>query len=162
MLCKNFEGEEQMPELPISSIEAHFDSLPDPRRVDSRTPHKLLDIIVITICAVTCGADGWVAIEAFGHAKYKWLSTFLELPEGIPSHDTFGRVFAALDSTKFEGCFINRIFGKLILPCSGLDLRPFIDAISKLPNDAPFPKGKILSDGFEAHLTPFSHQFGVL
>ena len=111
MLCKNFEGAENMSELPISSIEAHFDSLPDPRRDDSRTPHKLLDIIVITICAVTCGADGWVAIEAFGHAKYKWLSTFLELPEGIPSHDTFGRVFAALDSTKFEGCFINWICG---------------------------------------------------
>ena len=59
---------------PISSIEAHFGSLPDPRRVDCRTPHKLIDIIAITICAVVCGADNWVAIQAFGDAKYKWLA----------------------------------------------------------------------------------------
>lgn len=113
MLCENVGGEEKMSAALISSIESHFDSLPDPRRVDSRTPHKLLDIIVITICGVICGADGWVAIEAFGHAKYKWLATFLELPQGIPSHDTFGRVFAALDSTQFEGCFINWICGAI-------------------------------------------------
>ena len=83
----------------ISSIEAHFGSLPDPRRVDCRTPHKLLDIIVITICAVICGADSWVAVEAFGGAKYKWLAGFLELSKGIPSHDTFRRVFGAIDAT---------------------------------------------------------------
>ena len=94
---------------PISSIEAHFESLPDPRRDDCRTPHKLLDIIVITICAVICGADNWVAVQSFGDAKYKWLTGFLELPKGIPSHDTFRRVFSALDATKFEECFINWI-----------------------------------------------------
>ena len=94
---------------PISSIEAHFESLPDPRRDDCRTPHKLLDIIVITICAVSCGADNWVAVQSFGVAKYKWLAGFLELPKGIPSHDTFRRVFSALEATKFEECFINWI-----------------------------------------------------
>ena len=83
--------------------------MPDPRRVDCRTPHKLLDIIVITVCAVVCGADSWVAVEAFGGAKYKWLAEFLELPKGIPSHDTFRRVFGAIDATKFEECFINWI-----------------------------------------------------
>ena len=98
-----------MSNTPISSISAQFASLPDPRRVDSRTPHKLLDIIVITICAVICGADSWVAVEAFGRAKYNWLATFLELPGGIPSHDTFGRVFAAIDSAKFEQCFTHWI-----------------------------------------------------
>ena len=98
-----------MSDTPLPSIEAHFASLPDPRRVDSRTPHKLLDIIVITICAVICGADSWVAVEAFGRAKYKWLNTCLALPEGIPSHDTFGRVFAAIDSSKFERCFTHWI-----------------------------------------------------
>ena len=94
---------------PISSIEAHFESLPDPRRVDCRTPHKLLDIVVTTICAVICGADNWVAIEAFGNAKYEWLSKFLELPKGVPSHDTFRRVFSAMNAAKFEACFINWI-----------------------------------------------------
>ena len=69
----------------------------------------MLDIIVITICAVICGADSWVAVEAFGGAKYKWLAGFLELPKGIPSHDTFRRVFSAIDATKFEECFINWI-----------------------------------------------------
>ena len=94
---------------PIPSIEACFESLPDPRRVDSRTPHKLLDIIVITISGVICGADNWVAIEAFGNAKYEWLAKFLELPKGIPSHDTFRRVFSAMNAAKFEECFINWI-----------------------------------------------------
>ena len=94
---------------PISSIEAHFESLPDPRRDDCRTPHKLLDIVVITICAVICGADNWVAVQSFGNAKYKWLAEFLELPKGTPSHDTFRRVFSALDAIKFEECFINWI-----------------------------------------------------
>lgn len=94
---------------PIASIEAHFESLPDPRRDDCRTPHKLLDIIVITICAVICGADNWVAVQSFGNAKYKWLAEFLELPKATPSHDTFRRVFSALDAIKFEECFINWI-----------------------------------------------------
>ena len=66
---------------PISTIGFHFRSLPVSRRVDCRTPHKLLDIIAITICAVICGADSWVAVEAFGGAKYKWLAQFLELPK---------------------------------------------------------------------------------
>ena len=69
---------------PISSIEACFEPLPDPRRVDCRTPHKLLDIIVITICGVICGADNWVAIEAFGNAKYEWLAKILGITERHP------------------------------------------------------------------------------
>ena len=69
----------------------------------------MLDSIAVTICAVICGADSWVAVEAFGGAKYKWLAEFLELPKGIPSHDTFRRVFGAIDATKFEECFINWI-----------------------------------------------------
>ncbi len=104
-----------MSNTPIPSISAHFASLPAPRGVASRTPHRLLDIIVITICAVTCGADSWVAVEAFGRAKCNWLATFLELPEGISSHDTFGRMFAAIDATKFEQCFTHWI-------CSAIEM----------------------------------------
>jgi predicted transposase YbfD/YdcC len=68
-----------------------------------------LDIVVIAICAIICGADDWVAVEMFGNAKQEWLSKFLELPNGIPSHDTFGRVFGALDPEQFQSCFLNWI-----------------------------------------------------
>lgn len=89
-------------------ITEHFSGLKDPR-IDRTKRHKLLDIIVIAICAVICGADEWTEIEEFGKAKYAWLKGFLELPNGIPSHDTFGRVFAALNPRQFQQCFINWI-----------------------------------------------------
>ncbi len=73
------------------SLAKSFSELEDPR-ADYGKQHLLLDIIVIAVCAVICGADGWVEIELFGRSK-KWLRTFPELPHGIPSHDTFGRVF---------------------------------------------------------------------
>ena len=98
-----------MAKVPIASIGAHFSELTDPRRDDSRTRHKLMDILVIAICAIICGADNCVAVESFGHAKYNWLSRFLQLPHGIPSHDTFSQVFGLIDSTKGEHCFINWI-----------------------------------------------------
>ncbi len=69
--------------------------------------HKLIDILTIAICAVICGADSWVAIETYGCAKSEWLKTFLELPNGIPSHDTFARVFAQLNPQQFQSCFLN-------------------------------------------------------
>ncbi len=73
-------------------IEAHFESLPDPRRATMNLRHKFLDILVIAICAIICGADSWVAVAEFGRAKEHWFRTFLELPNGIPSHDTFTNV----------------------------------------------------------------------
>ena len=93
----------------IASIESHFSQLTDPRRADSRTQHKLLNILVIAICAIICGADSWVAVESFGHAKSTWLGRFLKLPNGIPSHDTFSRVFGLINPTDFERCFISWI-----------------------------------------------------
>jgi len=93
---------------PIASIQRHFSALEDPR-IDRTKLHKLIDIIVIAICAVICGADTWVDVESFGHAKSAWLKTFLELPNGIPAHDTFGRVFAMLDPDQFQQCFLDWI-----------------------------------------------------
>ena len=66
--------------------------------------HRLSDILVITLCAVICGADTWAEVELFGRAKVDWLRSFVELPHAIPSHDTFGRVFARLNPDQLERC----------------------------------------------------------
>src|SRR5205823_1574043 len=71
--------------------------------------HELLDIVTIALCAVICGADSWVDVELFGRAKEAWLRTLLPLAGGIPSHDTFGRVFARLDPERFEACFLGGV-----------------------------------------------------
>ena len=97
-----------MSQSPTAAIIGHFEDLTDPR-LDRKKLHKLQDIVVIAILAVICGADGWAAVESFGKGKYEWLKTFLELPNGIPSHDTFGRVFALLSPVELQRCFMNWI-----------------------------------------------------
>ncbi len=90
---------------PRTSIDVYFGHLPDPR-VERTRAHRLTDLLTIALCAILCGANDWVAVETFGHAKEAWLRTFLALPGGIPSHDTFGRVFARLDPTALQQCFV--------------------------------------------------------
>lgn len=85
------------------NILEHFRDLPDPREDNKR--HQLLDIITIVICASICGAEKWDDIEVFGKAKESWFRKFLELPHGIPSHDTFARVFGMLDPEAVDRCF---------------------------------------------------------
>ena len=89
-----------------SAIVDHFSVMTDPR-VERTRLHKLIDIIVIAICAAVCGADSFVEIEEFGKARRPWLAQRLELPNGIPSHDTFARVFARLDPREFGECFLS-------------------------------------------------------
>jgi predicted transposase YbfD/YdcC len=93
---------------PKITIADHFALMEDPR-IDRTKRHNLIDILTIALCAVICGADSWVAIELYGCTKYEWLKTFLELPNGVPSHDTFARVFAQLNPQQFQECFLNWI-----------------------------------------------------
>ena len=98
-----------MPKKPLEAIEDHFSKVTDPRK-DRTKDHKLIDIISIAICAVICGAEGWTDIENFGNRKRLWLETFLELPNGIPSHDTFGRVFSMINAEQFQLAFFEWVW----------------------------------------------------
>lgn len=89
----------------IESIRQYFSGLPDPRCRRGRR-HELSELVIIAILAVICCTDNWQEVAQFARAKRKWLKTFLELPHGIPSHDTFGRVFAAISPEAFEQCFL--------------------------------------------------------
>lgn len=87
----------------VPKLLRHFSIVPDPRA--HNVCHKLTDILVIAICAVICGADTFTEIEQYGQGKHDWLASFLELPNGIPSHDTFRRVFMLLDAEAWQGVF---------------------------------------------------------
>jgi len=95
-----------MSEIPTDSMMFYFSELEDPRS-GQNISHPLLNIITIAILGVICGADGWVDIERYGQAKHNWLSGFLDMTKGVPSHDTFGRVFSWLDPDQFQACFLS-------------------------------------------------------
>lgn len=117
-----------MSKKPLEAIEEHFSKVTDPRK-DRTKDHKLIDIIAIAICGVICGAEGWVDIENFGKSKELWLRTFLELPNGIPSHDTFGRVFSMIDAQQFQlafwewVCAVNELISGQVVNIDGKCLR---------------------------------------
>jgi len=91
-----------------TDIIEHFSELEDPRQRTNQE-HLFIDILAIAICAAICGANDWVAVEHFGIAKRSWFESFLELPNGIPAHDTFWRVFRLLDPEQFQECFLRWI-----------------------------------------------------
>jgi len=123
-----------MAEEPLGSIRIHFSKLEDPR-LDRQKLHQLMDIIVIAVCAVICGAETWVDIANFGKAREAWFRKFLELPNGIPSHDTFGRVFSLLNAAAFEACFfewvqaVNQVTGGQVIAIDGKELRHSFDTV---------------------------------
>lgn len=104
-----------MEEVEPLSVEDAFGDLKDPR---SRSPeHLLSELLVVAIAAILSGADSWVGIATWGEAKIEWLRQYLKLANGVPSHDTFGRVFAMLDAKQFEACFVRWVGGL----CQGLE-----------------------------------------
>jgi predicted transposase YbfD/YdcC len=117
---------------PIPNFIDYFADLADPRQQD-RCDHKRIDILFIAVCAVICGADGFTDMEEFGLAKEIWLRQFLELPNGIPSHDTFGRVLARLNPKAFQRSFLDwvravaDITDQEIVPIDGKKLRRSYD-----------------------------------
>jgi predicted transposase YbfD/YdcC len=121
-----------------ASIQECFSDLTDPR-MEGKIRHSLLDMVVITICAVVSGADTWVDVEAYARAKREWLEGFLELPNGIASHDTFGRVFCLLCPTELQDCFgkwvraVAEVVGGEVVAIDGKTLRRSYDSASGTP-----------------------------
>lgn len=87
-----------------ASLAEHFGALEDPR-VEHLTDHKLLDNIAVAICAIICGAETWQDMAMFGQERLAWLRQFIALENGVPSDDTFGRLFARLEPEQFQACF---------------------------------------------------------
>jgi len=104
------DGEGRMENLAVASVAEYFADIADPR-VEGGCEHLLLEVDMIAIWAILTGAASWVEIETFGKLKEKWLGGFLTLPGGIPSHDTFGRIFAALDAEAFPKGFARFVEG---------------------------------------------------
>lgn len=132
-----------MDEIPEESVVAqslvgYFQELPDPR-MDRTRRHKLVDILVIGLCSQLSGGEHFEDMEAFGDARESWLATFLELPNGIPSHDTFNRVFSAIDPTAFLDCFVRWVRGICptltgeVVAIDGKALRHALDEGSPIP-----------------------------
>ena len=120
-----------MPTKPSACIQDHFANLTDPRR--RKVIYPLVNIVTIAICAVICGADDFVAIAKFGRAKRKWLSRFLDLKDGIPSHDRFNAILAAIKPAEFEACLLSwitalhEITGGQLVAIDGKTLRRSFD-----------------------------------
>ena len=120
-------------EYPSSSLSHHFQDIVDPR-VDRTKRHELADILVIAVCCLLCGGENYYHMADFGRAKFDWFKTFLRLPNGIPSHDTFNRLFARLDPQQFLECFLRwtqslrRAVDQEIVAVDGKALRRAVDA----------------------------------
>jgi predicted transposase YbfD/YdcC len=120
------------PPKAIQKVFIHFADLDDPRIKRTRQ-HELLNIIVMALCGAICGADGWEALAQFSASKQDWFKTFLDLPNGTPSPDTFRRVFCALDPREFEACLrkwvnaVSESFEGEVVAIDGKSLRGAIE-----------------------------------
>jgi predicted transposase YbfD/YdcC len=120
--------------MSLASLQGHFAELTDPRRREVVYP--LINVVVIAVCAVICGADDFVAIARWGRTKRDWLAKFLDLSAGVPSHDRFNAIFAAIKPAEFEKCLLrwitalHEITEGQVIPIDGKTLRRSFDAAS--------------------------------
>jgi len=158
------------------SLTHHFADLADPR-LDRTRAHDLLDIVVVAVCAILGGADSWVAVEVFGNAKLPWFKRFLVLRHGVPSHDTFGRVFRLLDPEQFRRCFLSWIEALTSLPdlehvaIDGKTLRGSFDRhagqaalhlVSAWANELRLTLGQVAVGGASNEITAIPKLLGLL
>jgi predicted transposase YbfD/YdcC len=121
-------GDQPCEKIATATIEEHFGSMTDPR-IERTKLHKLIDILAIAICALVCGCDNWEDIAAFAEAKQEWFATFLEIPNDIPSHDIFSRVFGRLNPDGFAVVFMawisaeSQLIGGKVIALDGKVLR---------------------------------------
>jgi predicted transposase YbfD/YdcC len=151
-----------------NSLVGYLSIITDPR-IERGRRHNLIDILVIAVCAVICGAEGWKDIEDFGLSKEDWFKEFLELPSGVPSHDTFRRIFLILNPVEFQACFMKwvhsvnkELFKKDIISVDGKTLRGSLDRaneksalhmISAWSSNASVVMGQMKSDGKSNEIT---------
>jgi predicted transposase YbfD/YdcC len=163
-----------MQEHSISSLTGHFSILIDPRVARTRE-HELIDVLIIGLCCLICGGESFYDMEHFGQAKLDWFKTFLKLPNGIPSHDTFNRLFCALDPRQFLECFLSwtqsvraTIPGEIVA-LDGKALRRAIDAgagprciVSAWAEDNGLVLGQLEVDGKSNEITAVPQLLRVL
>jgi predicted transposase YbfD/YdcC len=124
----------------IREIIEHFETVPDPR-VERTRYHPLVNIIVMALCGAVCGADGWDALETYVNARIDWFSSFLDMPRGAPSADTFRRVFSALDPKAFEAAFrawVRSLTGDLAGKTVAIDGKTLRGAVGRSSSLGPF------------------------
>ena len=122
-----------MDKMAPESLIEHFSKLEDPR-IDRNKKHELIDVIVLCVCAVVSGAEGWSDIEEFGHTKLEWLRRYVPLANGIPVDDTIARIISALSVRGFQECFMSWMEDvvKLSGPASSIKFLPYMRSLHKI------------------------------
>ena len=137
---------EKIKVLSLDRIMELFEEIPDPRRPGGNIQHKLVDLLVIILLGVICGCETWIEIEDYAHAKYEWLKTFLELPGGVPSNDTYRRLMARMHPQRLENAYRQWVLpyvGGCVGKHIAIDGKTICAASNYRMNDEETPEGKL-------------------